>query len=274
MDATPAQSPKPVDGFTTVESIFVRHRNCLMLTADFSSIFTDHYLLLMQNKLRYPALEDGLFKDLLAFFTLHLVSRPWKEYHAWTLNLCQPAAATLFVSGSSLTEDVIGRVYSEGVKVPNQNIFFTQNIVEGRDSQNSIIHPHGESMSAWIEDYYLQSEQRQARAFHLGGDQYALFSAEPGADHDWLDALDAEYVSQMVKRESPEETKILETRRFYFRCGCTLEKIIPTIRALMTDLSDIINKDGHLEVSCPRCGVVYIVKPQMLMADTEVSQKP
>lgn len=267
MDASPAQSPTPLDGFTTVESIFIRHRNCLMLRADFSPIFTDHYLLLMQNKLRYPALEDGLFKDLLAFFTLHLVSRPWKEYHAWTLNLRQPVEATLFVSGSSLTEDVIGRVYSEGVKVPEQNILFTQNIVAGRDPQNSIIHPHGDNMASWIEDYYLQSEQRQSRAFHLGGDQYAFISAEPGADHDWLDALDIEYVNQMIEGTSPEETKILETRRFAFRCGCTLEKILPTIRTLITDLADIMNKDGHLEVSCPRCGAVYIVKPQMLMGD-------
>ena len=69
-----------------------------------------------------------MFKQLLAWFTLHLVSRPWQEYHAWTLNIKDPMLANYFVSGSSLTEDVIGRVFTEGVREPEKNMLFAQNL--------------------------------------------------------------------------------------------------------------------------------------------------
>ena len=107
---------KPVDEFTKVESIFVRQRNCLLLRADFSPMFVDYYLHLMQHGLRNEETEDTVLKKLLAYFTLHLVSRPWQEYHAWTLNVCTPRLANYFISGSSLTEDVVGRAFREGVR--------------------------------------------------------------------------------------------------------------------------------------------------------------
>ena len=45
-------APEGVEEFTTVESIFVRGRNCLLLTADFSPLFVDYYLHLMQHGMR------------------------------------------------------------------------------------------------------------------------------------------------------------------------------------------------------------------------------
>ena len=108
---------QPVEEFTKVESIFVRGRNCLLLRADFSPIFVDYYLHLMQHGLRNDETEDTVLKKLLAYFTLHLVSRPWQEYHAWTFNVCTPRLANYFISGSSLTEDVVGRAFREGVDV-------------------------------------------------------------------------------------------------------------------------------------------------------------
>ena len=80
-----------------------------------------------------------MFKQLLAFFTLHLVSRPWQEYHAWTLNVKTPMLANYFVSGSSLTEDVIGRVFTEGVREPEKNMLFAQNLRTGKEPQTSVI---------------------------------------------------------------------------------------------------------------------------------------
>ena len=35
------------EDFTKIESIFVRHRNCLLLRGQFTDIYTDHYLHLM-----------------------------------------------------------------------------------------------------------------------------------------------------------------------------------------------------------------------------------
>ena len=250
-----------VEEFTTVQSIFIRQRNCLMLKADFSSLYVGYYLHLMQHGLRNAEKEDGIFKELLAYFTLHLVSRPWQEHHAWTFNVNTPVLANYFVAGSSLTEDVVGRVFTEDVRKPEANMLYAQTIARNKEMQTSVIPLAGDTPTGWVEEFYRQSEQRQARAFDLGGDSYALITAEPGADFDWLSELTAEQVATL---EEHEQTKQLETRRFTFRCGCTMERILPTIRAMQKDFADILSEQGYLEVSCPRCGVQYRITPDML----------
>lgn len=259
-DAHPDDS-RFVEEFTTVQSIFIRQRNCLLLKADFSSLYVGYYLHLMQHGLRNEPVEDNIFKELLAFFTLHLVSRPWQEHHAWTFNIVTPSLANYFVAGSSLTEDVVGRVFTSDVRKPDVNMLYAQNMARNKEMQTSVITLAGQSALGWVEEFYRQSEQRQARAFHLGGDSYALIAAQPGADFDWLSELTCEQVAHL---EETEQTKQLETRRFTFRCGCTLERILPTIRAMKRDFADIISEQGYLNVSCPRCGVDYHITAEMM----------
>lgn len=262
--AQPGPDAQPLDGvaeFTTVQSIFVRERNCLMLTADFSPLFVDYYLHLMHQGLRNSEPVDSTLKQMLAFFTLHLVSRPWQEYHAWTFNTKPPCLANYFVSGSSVDEDIIGRAFTEDVKAHENNMLFAQNLRKGKEPQTSVIVLHGGTVADWVQDYYRQSEQRQARAFMLEGDRFTLITAEPDADLDWLAGLAAEDAARITE---VEQTKLLETRKFYFRCGCTVEKILPTIRAMRKDFADIISEQGYIEISCPRCGATYRVTPEML----------
>ncbi|MFN5868909.1 MAG: disulfide bond chaperone, partial [Akkermansiaceae bacterium] len=78
------------EDFTKIESIFVRHRNCLMLRGQFTDIYTDYYLHLMEHSIRYPEELDAMLKDALAVLTLHLTARPWSETIAWTVNLRAP----------------------------------------------------------------------------------------------------------------------------------------------------------------------------------------
>lgn len=257
-----------VEEYTTVQSIFVRKRNCLLLKADFSSLYVGYYLHLMQHGLRNAPVEDGIFKELTALFTLHLVSRPWQEHHAWTLNVKTPTTANYFVAGSSLTEDVVGRVFTENVREPETNMLYAQNMARNKEVQTSVIPLGADDPIGWVEEYYRQSEQRQARAFALGGDEYALITAEPGADFDWLNELTAE---QVAKLEESEELKLLEVRRFTFRCGCTPERILPTLSAMQKDFADILSEQGFLDVSCPRCGVHYHITPDMLMGGDAVT---
>lgn len=253
--------PAGVEEFSTVHSIFVRHRNCLMLQADCSPLFVDYYLHLMQHGLRNEPTEDSTVKQLLAFFALHLVSRPWKEYHAWTFNTKTPSKANYFISGSSLDEEVVCRAFTEGVREPETNMLFAQNLVPGKDPQTSVITLAGSTPESWVEEYYRQSEQRMARAFDLGEDRYALITAQPGADHDWLDALTTEDVLRLAETE---QTKQLETRKFHFRCGCTADKIIPIVSAMQKDFADELSEQGYVEASCPRCGAVYKLTREML----------
>ena len=46
--------PEAVAEFTKVESIFIRHRNVLAVRANFTPIFTDYYLHLMDIGQRHP----------------------------------------------------------------------------------------------------------------------------------------------------------------------------------------------------------------------------
>lgn len=261
--ADPAQPDNShfVAEYTTVHSIFVRHRNCLLLRADFAPIFVDFYLHLMQHALSPCEVEAGIFKQLLAYFTLHLVSRPWQEHHAWTLNVKTPTLANYFVAGSSLTEDVVGRIYTEDVREPESNILYAQNISRNKEMQTSVIPLGAGSPAEWVEEFYSQSEQRQARAFELEGDSYALITAQPGADTAWLAGLTAQEVARLAEQEELHE---LETRRFTFRCGCSVERILPAVRAMHRDFADILAEQGYIEASCPRCGVSYRITPEML----------
>lgn len=260
------QQQVSVAEFTTVQAVFVRHRNCLMLRADAAPLYVDYYLHLMQHGMRNAEVEDSVFKKLLAYFMLHLVSRPWQEYHAWTFNTRTPSLANYFMSGSSVDEEVVGRAFTEDVREPEVNMLFAQNLCRNKEPQTSVITLGNGSVESWVETYYRQSEQRMARAFDLGGDHFALLAAQPGADHDWLEALTADDVRQI---DSAEQTKLLETRRFYFRCGCTVEKILPIVRAMQRDFADQLSEQGYVEASCPRCGANYRLTAAMLSKPDE-----
>jgi hypothetical protein len=110
MSEEPTESgPEPdAADFTTIESIFVRHRNCLLLRGQFTPIYIGHYLHLKDHDLRYNETLDQGLKDLLAVLTLHLCARPWAETIAWTANLRAPRV-NFFATGASLGENITSR---------------------------------------------------------------------------------------------------------------------------------------------------------------------
>ena len=237
-------SEELVEEFITVESIFVRGRNCLALRSKFSPLFTDYYLHLMQYGLRNEELCDSLLKELMAYFTLYMVARPWAEQHAWTVNLRTPAVANLFVTGSSLTESVVGRVFTQDIKEPEENTLYSTLLRKG-----------------WVEEFYRQSEQRNARCIELPDECYTMVTAQPDADEEWLASLTRE---KMAHLEEDENTRVLETRRFRFYCGCTLDRILPTLKTLQDNREDLFQGEEELEVTCPRCAAIYRVTKENL----------
>ncbi len=251
-----------VSEYAVVRSLYVRRRNCLLLWADFAPLFVGYYLHQMQHAMHPSQEHAALFKDLMAFFTLFIVSRPWNEHHAWTVNVKTPVSVNIFVAGSSLTEDVVGRTFTENVRETDTTMLYAQNICRERDTHTSVVPITSEDAAGWVEEYFRQSEQRQARAFRgQEDDLYYLVVAEPDADFDWLSELS---VDDVVHAEENEETKLLETRRFTFRCGCSAEKIAPVLRSMQKDFADELSEQGQLEVSCPRCGVKYTITGEMI----------
>jgi len=246
---------------TKIESIFVRHRNALVLRGQFTSIYTDYYLHLMQHGIRHAPELDQMLKDALAMLTLHLVARPWAETIAWTANLRAPRI-NLFVTGGSIEESVVGRIFTEDVREPSRNYFYSQTTtLESREPRLSTLEVDGRDPACWVSQYYDQSEQRPARAFRLEDENFALVTAQPGCDLEWFAALDEDAVANIT---ATEETTLLETRRFRFHCGCTLEKILPILGGWKNKPEQLFEGADVIRIQCPRCAASYEVSREML----------
>lgn len=251
---------EPTEDFTTIESIFVRHRNALLLRGQFTPIYTDYYLHLMQHSVRPPGELDQMLKDTLAMLALHLVARPWAESIAWTANLRAPRV-NLFVTGSSFEQSVTGRIFTEDVREPDRNFFYSQSTADGGKPRTSTLEIEGKDPIAWISQYYDQSEQRPARAFRLDDEHFAIVAAQPDCDLEWLNSLDEAAVSKICETE---ETTVLETRQFRFHCGCTLDKILPILGGWKDRLDELFEGAEFINIQCPRCAAKYRVTKDMI----------
>jgi molecular chaperone Hsp33 len=252
---------QPVEDFTTIESVFIRKRNALLLRGQFTPVFTDYYLHLMQHGIRHAADLDQMLKDSLAMLSLHLSARPWAETIAWTVNLRAPRV-NLFVTGGSVSEAVTGRIFTDDVREPDRNFFYSQTTAPGMgEPRTSMLEVDGKDPLQWIPQFYDQSEQRPARTFRFDDDIYALVAAQPDCDMEWFKALDDEAVSHIDKTE---ETKLLETRRFRFHCGCTLDKILPVLGGWRERLDELFEDADTIKIQCPRCAAGYRVSRDMI----------
>jgi molecular chaperone Hsp33 len=119
----------------------------------------------------------------------------------------------------------------------------------------------GKDPVEWVAQYYTQSEQRPARAFRLEDENFALITAQPDCDLEWLESLDAEAVAAITETE---ETNVLETRRFRFFCGCTLDRILPVLGGWRDRLDELFEDAEHISIQCPRCAGRYQVTRDMI----------
>lgn len=245
---------------TVVESIFVRQRNVMMVRGQFPPIYTDYYLHLMQHGLRNPEPLDLALKEAMAMLTLHLVARPWAETIAWTINLRAPRV-NLFTTGSSVEEQITGRCFTENVREPDRNLFYSQTTLPDSEPRLSTIQVDSADPLCWIEDLYRCSEQRPGRAFRLPDETYVLLAAQPDFDQEWFEAIDTAGITRL---EQMEETKILETRRFRFHCGCTLDRILPILGSWREQPEDLFQGEDKITIQCPRCAAKFSVTRDMI----------
>ena len=249
------------EDFTKIESVFVRHRNALLIRGQFTSIYTDYYLHLMQHGIRHAMDLDQMLKDSLAMLTLHLVARPWAETIAWTANLRAPRI-NLFVTGGSVSESITGRIFTEDVREPDRNYFYSQTTtIQSQEPRLSTMEIEGRDPIDWVSQFYGQSEQRPARAFRLEDENFAIVAAQPGCDLEWLAALDEKAVAEI---DQTEETNVLETRRFRFHCGCTLDRILPILGGWRDKPDELFEESDFITLQCPRCAAKYVVTRDMI----------
>ncbi len=246
---------------TRLESIFVRHRNALWIRASFTGMFTDYYIHLMEQKIRHNPELDMMLKEHIAMLSLYLVTRPWAETTGWTVNIRAPRV-NLFAAGGCTQESIIGRLFTEDVREPDRNYFYSQTTDPyQKEPRLSTMEMEGRNPLLWFEQFYHQSEQRPGRAFHMGDDDYAVVVAQPDCDLDWLASLDVDAVQNL---EQTEEVKLLEVRHLKFACGCDLNKILPLLASWRNRLDDLFGELEVIQVQCPRCAAVYPVSRDMV----------
>ena len=238
----------PEDSMIEVRCYFVRHKNALVVRADFSQLYMDHYLHLLENQIKTDPTNDQKLKDALACCALHLASRPWDEVSAWTIHFSNPLI-NIFVTGNSNEKNLIGRVFTEDIKDDKKNLFISQINNFPKEPRRSVIEFNIEnSIFKIVEEYYQQSEQRLARFFSYSEEEFIFISAQPDCDEDWLKSLTDEKIKNL---DQDEELSLLEKRYYRYHCGCSKERFL---RALInTDKEEIFGNRKKINIECPRC---------------------
>jgi len=254
---------EPGGAVVTVD--FVRGRNVLLTRADLSPLFVDYYLHLAEHGIKQAPEHDRLLKESLAAFALHCAARPRHEHLAWTINFQEPLV-NLFLVGDNDDCTIAGRVFTENVRVAEHNVFYSD-IAAGRVGavpRRSIVNFEGTDAFRVAEVFYATSEQRIARYFDLGEDNFAMLTAHPDCDEKWLRAVDLTGVRALA---ATEHLTPIERRSYVWRCGCNQQKILGTLAAAAReDMAAVFGSDESIRVTCPRCAASYVITREAMEA--------
>src|SRR4051812_38304961 len=253
-----------------VRTYFVRERNVLLARADFGELYVDYYLHQGQYGYHHAPEHDGMLKEALAALTLHCASRPWNEAWAWTVHFHEPLL-NLFVTGDNRRGIVVGQIFTENVKDDGRNLFCADLVRERDNSRRSTIEFTGVEPFAIVEQFYAQSEQRPARYFRFGPEDFVMVSAQPGCDLDWLNDLDDEKVRTLDQNET---LSLLEQRSYKWGCGCSQERMFSVLAPIMrADPGQLFGEEQLIRISCPRCGALHTITRESLEAYVSEGRK-
>lgn len=241
-------------GGVTVYNRFVRTRNVLLSEVDFSPLFETLENHRKQNNISVPSSLDPLFRDLLVGFTLHCASRPRNELMAWTIRYAEPMV-NFFFGGDTEIGSVTGRFFDQNVKEAETGEMHQELHRRGKEPHRSMIEFSGSTAGSAINQFYEVSEQRPGKFFHLKNNCYALVTAHPDYDEGWFTNITKEVVEQLDEKET---LNLLETRPYYWLCGCSNDKIMDMLAPVMKENpSSIFGDEDTATVNCPRCSANY-----------------
>lgn len=236
-----------------VECRFVRGRNALLCAADFGPLFMDLHLHLGGLGVVLDPSAAERLKLLLAVLTLHAAARPRAETLAWTVHF-EDERVNLFAVAENPTGCVTGQIFDRMVRSVHGNVLHAETAAAHGARRRSSVDFFGGVLEA-AAAYFRQSEQRAVRFFELGGDDFALLSAQPDCDLPWLEDLIAEDVADVIREDVRPP---METRIYRFECGCSPERIAAAIGpAVRGDLDGLFGDEDVVRVSCPRCGLAH-----------------
>jgi molecular chaperone Hsp33 len=246
-----------------VRSYFVRGRNALLTRADFGDLYVDYYLHQGQHGYQHFPEHDELLKEALAAITLHSASRPWSESVAWTIHFQEPLL-NLFVAGDNRLGTVVGQLFTENVKADAPQLFLADVVRSRDDTRRSAVEFTGPDVFRAVEQYYARSEQRPARYFQYGPEDFVFLSAQPQCDLNWFEKLDD---AGILTLDENEELSLLEQRYYRWECGCNQARMFAVLASVMrSDPEGLFGDDPVVRISCPRCGARHTITREALEA--------
>lgn len=246
-----------------VRTYFVRERNALVARADFGELYVDYYLHVGGEGGRNRPADDAMIKEALAAITLHCAARPRNEMTAWTIHFSEPLV-NLFVTGDNHRGTVVGQVFSEDVREDGRNLFMADTVRGQSPVRRSVVELKDTDVFAAVERYYDQSEQRPARLFRHGDEDFVMVAAHPDCDMAWFDSLNDEAIRVLDQRET---LTLLERRYYRWECGCDQRRMMDVLSPVMkSDPAGLFGDDAVIRMRCPRCGKRYQITREAMEA--------
>lgn len=263
LSCMPESDDNPPEGGVILATEFVRHRNSLLVRGSFTDLFVDYYLHLADHHLKLPPEADARLKEGLVAMALHAASRPHQEIVAWTVNFQSPLL-NLFLSGDNEDFTLVGRAFTENVRVAPQQLLYADVVRARGQPRRSAVDFEGETPFAAAEALYRQSEQREGRFFDLGADRFALLLQHPDCDGDWFASVSREDLAEIDARETVVP---IERRRYTWACGCSDERLMRVLAPQMrADPDELFAGEETLHIQCPRCSARYTLTREALEA--------
>ncbi|MDP2137310.1 MAG: Hsp33 family molecular chaperone HslO, partial [Candidatus Didemnitutus sp.] len=177
----------------------------------------------------------------------------------------QDPRLNVFLTGDNEDCMVAGRLFTENVRAADTNVFVAE-LMPRRDSEKrrSVVNFKGPNLLGAVVAYYADSEQRAARCFDLGEDQFAMLISHPDCDEPWLRTLDVAAVQRLAGTETLAR---IERRGYRWECGCNQQKIMGALAAAARDdMPRLFGTEESIHVQCPRCAAMHILTREAMEA--------
>lgn len=246
-----------------VRTYFVRGRNALVARSQMSPLFVDYYLHLADCGVQISPDLAVVAKNALTAVTLHSASRPRAEVSAWTVNFQDPLM-NLFAAGDNPCGTVVANVFTENVREGARNLFYSDTIKDQSGPRRSVVDFEAQDIFHAVEQFYFRSEQRLARFFRHGDEDFVFVVAQPQCDEDWLRALTDEAIRTL---DESETLSLLEQRYYRFKCGCTQERMMRVLLSpFRQDPEALFGDEQVVRIQCPRCGARHAISREAMEA--------
>jgi molecular chaperone Hsp33 len=150
------------------------------------------------------------------------------------------------------------------VKEGPENLFFCDVVRANQPKRRSAVTFSGSDPMEAVEKFYTQSEQRGARYFQLGEEDFALMSEHPDCDLGWFRELTPGQIGTLDQKETLAP---MERRIYRWHCGCNQERMMEVLAPTMKqDPEALFGDDPKIEIRCPRCGARHAITREAMEA--------